>query len=184
MFITIVHQTLQDRENADYVENNGPFAVENIEQSYLGAGYYFWDDHIELAHWWGTNRIKSDYVICEGKLEVKKELFLDLVGSRQDQKYFKAIIEKLGALAKNMAIGKIIEFLKNLETQPNKKGIFPFKVIRAMDVANNSFNQQYKHFAEGRNGKSSITPQMIICLIEKNKLVLPTYKIIYPDKYL
>jgi hypothetical protein len=35
-FETIVHQTLLDKDNADYIEDNAPFAVENVDQAYLG----------------------------------------------------------------------------------------------------------------------------------------------------
>lgn len=182
MFQTIVHQTLRDDNNADHIENNGPFSVEDIEQSYLGSGYYFWDDHIELAHWWGQKRIKGRYVICQGELKISKELFFDLVGCRQDQKHFKDVIERFGF--QNKSIGTVIELLKNVEKKPNFKGIFPYKVIRAMDVSDGSYAQEYKKFVSSKKGRANLTPQMIICLIEKNKVVLPTYKIIHPEEYI
>ncbi len=182
MFTTIVHQTLEDRDNADHVEEQGPFAVDDIKHSYLGSGYYFWDDHIELAEWWGECRINGNYIICEGDLKVPKEQFFDLVGCRKDQIYFLEVIKKLN-LGK-LKIGAIIELLKDLERRPNKKGIFPFKVIRAVDIYTRSkYNQEIMKFAEKRNGLANLSPMMIICLIKKNKVLLPTYRIIYPDKY-
>ena len=181
MFQTVVHQTLEDRGNPENIENHGPFPVLNVKNSYLGAGYYFWDDHIELAHWWGKYYVKKDYVICEGKLSVEKDKFLDLVGSRQDQKYFSFMIEKLGM--QNESIGTIIESLKEMDMKPNFKGVFPYKVIRAMDVTSKSTSVE-KSFASGKKGMANLAPQIMICLIKKNKVILPEYKIVFPEDYL
>jgi hypothetical protein len=182
-FETIVHQTLSDKDNANEIEDNGPFAVSNVKHAYLGSGYYFWDDHIELAHYWGKVHCDNKYVICEGELTVEKDLFFDLVGCRQDMIYFKEIISKIPQLA-NLEIGKIIEFLKDLNKQANKKGVFPFKVIRAVISNETKFHQDVKDFANKRPGKMTLTPQIMICLLEKNKLHLRSYKIIHPEEYL
>jgi hypothetical protein len=183
IFRTIVHQTLLDKGNADQIENEGPFPVQDVKNSYLGGGYYFWDNHIELAHWWGKVHCANKYVICQGDLEVTEDLFFDLLGSREQQLYFKDVISKLPG-AEHMPIGSVIELLKELEGKPNKKGIFPFKVIRAMDVKNNSFKQNVIPFAKKKVGEMTLAPQIIVCLIEKNNLHLRSYKIIHPDKYI
>ncbi|MDB5153045.1 MAG: hypothetical protein JWR54_1796 [Mucilaginibacter sp.] len=182
-FETIVHQTLQDLDNPNHIEDNGPFHVENIDQAFLGSGYYFWDDHIELAHYWGEVHCGRKYVICAGELSVEKELFFDLVGNRKDMIYFKDIISRIPEL-ENMPIGKIIEFLKDLNSRPNKRGIFPFKVLRAIISSVTAFKQDIKSFASKRQGNMTLTPQIMICLVEKNNLHLQSYKIIYPDKYI
>jgi len=37
-FETVVHHTVDDRDNADYVENHAPFPVQNVNEAYLGFG--------------------------------------------------------------------------------------------------------------------------------------------------
>lgn len=186
VFKTIVHQTLRDNDNPDYVEDHGPFPVKDVKNAYLGSGYYFWDDHIELAHWWGEIRCENNYIICQGVLNVEKELFCDLVGCRQDMIFLKNVIARIPELH-TMALGSVIEFLKELDSRPNKKGIFPFKVIRAIDTSENSFESKYEHdklyFSVKRKGFTTFAPQIMICLVEKNKLHLNSYKVIHPNKY-
>lgn len=182
MFTTTVHQTLRDDGNADYIEDNGPFAAINISKTYLGSGYYFWDNHLELSKWWGVVHCKDNFIICEGKFEINELDFFDLVGTRGDQIYFQDLIRDYNL--ENMKIGAIIEFLKDMERQPHKGGTFPFKAVRAVDIETNySFKEKIKKFVEGKKGKMSLNPKLIICLFEKNKAILSTYNIIYPQKY-
>ena len=60
----ILYQTLDDNDNADYVEQNAPFPCDR-KNSWLGTGYYFWDTFIENAHWWGEVNYKNSYIICK-----------------------------------------------------------------------------------------------------------------------
>lgn len=180
MFSTVVHQTLQDLDNADHVEEHGPFKATS-EKSYLGLGYYFWDDHIELAKFWGEVHCKNNYIICEADFELSYDYFLDLVGNRQNQKYFHEVAQMLGA--QTWSMGKIIEFLKDLEKKPERKGIFPYKAVRAVDINDSKFKPTNYRFVEGQLRYVNMNPRLIICLFEKNKLILTTYKIIYPEKY-
>lgn len=76
----IIYQTVEDRENPDYVEQHGPFICTN-KNAWLGEGYYFWDTIIELAHWWGNLCYKdSGYIICQSACDDKLEKVFDLVG--------------------------------------------------------------------------------------------------------
>ena len=52
MGVKKIFQTLEDRNNPDEVESQGPFICTN--NPWLGKGYYFWDTFLDLAHWWGT----------------------------------------------------------------------------------------------------------------------------------
>jgi hypothetical protein len=181
VFKTIVHQTLSNRENPEYIENNGPFKISDIKTSYLGEGYYFWDNHIELAHWWGTAHCNNNYIICEAKFEIEESDFCDLVGSRQDQIYFKQIINMLGFHGKT--IGSIIELLKGLNLEPKTKGIFPYKAIRGVEYQTNKYNQFFYYYAQNKPGKIPLNPRIIICLITKNPTILKNYKIIFPENF-
>ncbi|MCC9071227.1 hypothetical protein LNQ49_06420 [Flavobacterium sp. F-65] len=178
MFKTVAHQTLENRNNDEYVEANGPFSVQNIKESFLGEGCYFWDNHLELAKFWGEVHCNNKYIVCESKFVLPKNDFLDLVGSREDQIHFLDLVEKLKMTGE--ALGKIIGALKDLELK--KKGIFPYKAIRAVDnLAKNKFEQVKYKFSDDNNKKnySILTPMYIICLFEKNELILPTYDVIY-----
>lgn len=70
-----IYQTLEDRNNPDEVESQGPFLC-NRKDAWLGNGYYFWDSFIENAHWWGKEgaRYKS-YLICESSFHLNEKCF-------------------------------------------------------------------------------------------------------------
>lgn len=178
MFKTIAHQTLENRNNNEDVEANGPFSVEDPTKSFLGEGYYFWDNHIELAKWWGKFHCRDKYIICESEFEIEKTDFLDLVGSREDQIHFSNLMKQLNM--EGQALGKIIGALKDLEKED--KGIFSYKAIRAVDnKAKKSFEQiQYK-FSEEKNkpSYSVFNPMYMICLLEKNDVILQSYKVVF-----
>ena len=177
MFETIVHQTLQNKNNNAEVEANGPYPTTDLKNSFLGRGYYFWDNHIELAKFWGKIRCNNKFIICEGELKIEKKDFLDLVGSRSDQIHFLNLVSTLNM--KKQSIGKTIEALKALEKE--EKGIFPYKAIRVMDnLQKRKFPQTQYKFSSKEN-YSILAPMYIICLLDKNKLILPTFKVIFSN---
>jgi hypothetical protein len=71
-----IYQTLEDRGNADDIENHGPFPCK-WENTWLGRGYYFWDTFMNNAHWWGKSVTIPD-VICEADCEFSTIKCLDL----------------------------------------------------------------------------------------------------------
>jgi hypothetical protein len=171
---TIGHQTLNNSGNDKEVETKGPFKTTD-KNPYLGYGYYFWDNNIEMAHTWGRVHCDNKYIICQANLNLKSEVFLDLVGSRDDIMYFEKLINTFGV--KHKPIGQIIEYLKKIESDGKFQGIFPFKVIRALDYDKDKF-KKYK-FADNKKGYTSLRPVFIICLIEKNNLILSEFKMIH-----
>ncbi len=183
MFETIVHHTVQDLHNPQYVEDNAPFKMVNKGKgTYLGQGYYFWDNHFELACWWGEVHCNNKYMVCEANFEIPNSDFCDLVGSRADQMYFQECIEMLKAEVNTM--GAIIDLLIALEQRPERKGIFSYKAIRAVDIYKGAFPQHLVNFNTGKDGITLLNPKFIVCLFKKDAQILKNFKIIYPDNYL
>lgn len=58
MVLECLYNTVRDDDNADYVENNGPFLSGG--NSWFGKGYYFWDSMLSVAHWWGQYHCKEN----------------------------------------------------------------------------------------------------------------------------
>jgi len=181
VFSTRVHQTLKDKENPDYVEEHGPFPSLPNGRLYLGNGTYFWDDHLELAHWWGKARHKGKYIICQADLNVKKILFCDLVGCRQDMLHIKRMVGELKI--SHLNLGTIIEVLKEVENKKRRGDIFPFKVIRAVDDSPTSYERKEIYFTTDKKGYTSLNPVYLICLIGQSDVLLSNYKVIFPEKY-
>ena len=178
MFKTIAHQTLQNKNNIKEVERNGPYPVKEIESSFLGAGYYFWDNHLDLAKWWGERHCNNRYYICECDIEVDEFYFLDLVGNRQDQINLNELIDRLNI--SHLTLGEIMEVLKEIQREQPESQLFPYKAIRALDYENKpSFISRKILFKPNNNSYAVLSPMYIICLIEKKELILSPYKVIY-----
>lgn len=185
MFKTVVHQTIDLTDDAEKVENDGPFKARTAKQSYLGLGYYFWDNHIELAHWWGKIHCGNSYYICDSEFHIDYEDFFDIVGRREHQIFLRDTINKLKW--NNLSIGQIIEGLKKMNITHPTTGIFPYKAIRAIDLEKVVNDDDVYHYSEREKdgittklGIANLSPSIIICLLEKNRVHLLDYKILYP----
>ena len=183
---TVGFHTVEDRDDAFFINENAPFKSVG-SRSFLGIGYYFWEDDIDLAHWWGEIHCSNNYVICSGDITCEEALYFDLVGSVKHRKYLKELHNKLKAeiirfyRKDDIPLGEIIEYLKRINGMGNYKDIFPFKVIRAVDSSKPSANKMF--FASHGKGFIDLSPRTIICLLERNKVFLNNVRIVFPEKY-
>ena len=176
---TIGHHSCKKDGGAEYVKQHAPFiSSKGADNNYpfLGEGYYFWDNNIERAHSWGKNHYKKKYYIVECGLNLTGKIFLDLVGNRGHIIEFLALYRALTTKynnGENWPIGRFIEFLKKLDTKEEYKGIFPWKVIRAVDHLNVGHSKQNSlKFVDSRNNFTNLSPIIVICLYEKNEVIL------------
>lgn len=180
MNIVNAYQTLEDQDNIDYVEKEGPFKCTRSD-AWLGHGYYFWDTNIDWAKSWGersyVNRGK-EYIIGHSKIDISNRCF-DLKGNTQHEmdllESFKILKEsKLTPKNIDPTVPEIIEFMK-------KHNIFDFLSIRAAD-------KHYKTIEVKFNNKNKevqlLNQRVQICVLYKKEVLLRPFKIIYPDKYL
>lgn len=181
-----IHQTLADRNNPDYVEDNGPFETTN-SKAWLGIGYYFWDTHIELAHWWGNVGYQGNYMVCRAKV-ILDDTCWDLHGRGEHRIEFKLIcdeIVKSGVSTKeSLLVPQVIEFLKN-------RGKFMYSAIRALGMRSilDKSPTTDEHllfrmrFIEKNYAYLDIHPPVQLCLLNKKSLSLQKYKVVYPNEY-
>lgn len=184
---TIGHHTCKLEGDKEFVLKNAPFkSMKNSSGNYpfLGEGYYFWDNNIEIAHHWGETHCKKKYYIVETKLKIEDEIFLDLVGNRTDMINFaelhKTFSEKYNR-GKKYPIGKFIEVLRDLNKK-DYKGIFPWKVCRAIDLYTSNFLKHYEHlFVYKKENYTNLSPRIVICLYEKNNVILQSQILVHPN---
>ena len=171
---TLGHHTTENRDNVAYILQNGAF-FSSLEPDthhvpFLGEGYYFWDDNEEMAHFWGEKTKRGAYCVFTSDLVIDDATFLDLVGSRQCQKWLLGWANRLEERdGKKWAVGNLIEYLKYLSKYLNNEAIFPFKVIRAADYSQPNSVQMRLSFSERKNLKNKYTvinPVYIICVLD------------------
>lgn len=85
-------QTLEDRDNVHEVESDGPFVCPR-NNAWLGIGCYFWDTHIELAHWWGASALNNKYMITKAFLIIDENCW-DLHGCGEHRQELEVFVRK------------------------------------------------------------------------------------------
>lgn len=179
-------QTLEDRDNIDQIEKEGPFKCIRSD-AWLGQGYYFWDTNMDWAIQWGKNsyeKSNKEYVIgrCRVNLDAKcYDLFGNVAHLIDLKQIIKAIVDT-GYLSKDrITVPKLIEYLKS-------KGLFNYNSIRAGDFPKKPHQLPFNFKLVGN--KFVIKEYMVInqrvqiCVIVKNDVILPPFSVIYPEKYL
>ena len=125
MKVADIYQTLENRQNEETVLKNGPFFCseidshgklkKGIQEPWLGEGYYFWDNRIDDARWWGETNYKTcGYIICKTQYDQHSPLLSDMVG---DVKQFDEFVEcaefiKKQRMLKRVGFSTVIKALK------------------------------------------------------------------------
>lgn len=169
------YHTLQDRGNPEEIELNGPQACYR-SNAWTGHGYYFWDTEINWAHEWGKQdptKQKTGYMIFESQLLVNENTF-DLFGNVAHQKEFLTCVKIMRDNAyQNVNVPNVIEFLK-------RHTDFAYNSIRSFDDP----RPQALRYNNNRKEQISLNKRVQICLIDKTNLILGSFKVIFPKKYL
>lgn len=175
-----LYQTVEDRDNPDYIEVNAPFICET-KNAWLGRGYYFWDTHVENAHWWGNVHYNRKYVIVEYDCDFyATNKCFDLQGNMEHLKYFYEVIaflKKQGLHTSTTTVAKVIEYLKD-------KTDFSllYDAIRVYGHLSKKDNNTIS-FEIGKKYYLELMPAVQLCLFKKTSLNLSEGNIIYPDYY-
>jgi hypothetical protein len=178
-----VLQTIDDRDNPDYIENNGPFKC-NRNDTWLGFGYYFWETFIDNAHWWGKSRADyKSYIITEASIDFNESNCFDLVGNTEHLELFQVTAKKLLKFSNDkdeITVPRVIDF------------IYKSKVLTFTSVRANGVNTKSNHYSEDNfhlkfdkkyGAFLEITPTIQICLYNLKAHNFKNYKIIYPKNY-
>lgn len=126
MAVVEVYQTLKYRANNQQVLKEGPYKCTQ-DNAWLGHGYYFWEDSLRPAKYWGKLFCDNKYIVCGGLLDINEKNCLDFIGNIKHEEFvLNAIsqIKELGELTENFTIPWLIHTLQKI-------GSFPFYAARA-----------------------------------------------------
>lgn len=184
---TIGHHTCRKESGETFVLQESPFFAEhNPEQEkfqFLGSGYYFWDNNIELAKVWGRGHCNNDYYIVEVDFDLTSDNCFDLVGNRYHQihliNYLHVFKEITGEDKKDWTINQCIQFLRELNEEDEE--VFPYKFVRAIDLLKHTkFKAQHlMKFLDKKKNYTIINPKIVICVFDKEEINLQSKKIVY-----
>lgn len=176
----LLHHACACAGGAEYVLREAPFFSVYDEGSrrlpFLGSGYYFWDDNLDMAHKWGRTHYKNSYFVLEARCKISSDLILDLVGTRKDLRFLSQILDqfkKSGYARGGWSISQIIEFMKRLSAEFDQ-GIFPFQAIRAIDhSAREAAHERIKFCNDPERGQYMLlNPRILVCFPEGKRAFL------------
>lgn len=178
-----IFQTLRN-ENPDYVEENGPFPCKR-KNAWLHNGYYFWDQDIGVAHWWGDEGYHGDYIICQSSFKYDIRQCWDLHNEHGAREEFRAIAK--GIEKRNINRGKRLKVRDIIEELQNK-GIFGYKAVRLAGNNSIGYNDPLyeRHLLDRKDTKSweyDNRPAIQICFYQRNALERTEFKIVFPEEY-
>lgn len=171
-----IYQTLEDRNNPQDIAINGPFKCTRSD-AWLGDGFYFWENYIEHAHWWGSKGYNNNYIICSAQYDHNPSYCFDLINNYEHLSLLEDLYHIVKAkTSKPVLVSKIIELLK-------KQTTFDFDAVRApsQDAKSEPLYIKYKSI---HKAKIYLRPLNQICFFRKNnRLNLRDFQIIYPPQY-
>lgn len=170
-------QTLEDKDNIDQIELEGPFICK-LNGAWLGVGYYLWDTNFDWAMNWGEiahKKFGRDFVIMQCRVDLSNDCF-DLVGNVKHQMDLLNVIDVLNQSGKikkeaDKTIPNLIRYLQN-------KGLFDYKSIRASDFHEKRIFKL--KFRSDRPEYMVLNERVQICVLVKKDVILRPINVVYP----
>ena len=181
--MSVLYQTLEDRDNVDYVEANGPFPGDQRDR-WLGEGYYYWDSFIDAAHYWGYVSYEckgKDYIIAKSEVNIPQDKLLNLLEPEQIVMFTKWIDSYARTFPNSEAT--VERVLNHAETIMGSR--FPYIAIKA--EFKNCF--KYREYQEriypyhGSKAYIDLKPPVQVCIRDKSIIGADNFKVIYPLEY-
>ena len=156
-------------------ENGQP----NEKPPFAGDGYYFWEDNIDAARWWGDkhyNAYGKDFRIFRIDLTLRYDdgTFFDLIGNRAHLRLLKKLIDKAKRYI-DCSDWKLHQFISHFRylNKKHNNGMFDYKMIRFNDPEASQKNQMPVLLNSSHS--ILINPFYIISVLEYENLPLHTY---------
>lgn len=169
-----------------YILANAPFkavakkdGLGRIFIPFLGEGYYFWEENLNAAEYWGARNYKSDHSIIEFvDCSIDSNDILNFI-DRRDLNFFvelRDIYIQKREESRKWNLGVWIEFFKKLNSK--KEELFPYYYFRAKEEISLEEREKYKLKPQkiklsSEGYEVDLDPYIMICVTDKTLL---TYK--------
>jgi len=149
----------------------------NSDDARLGYGYYFWEYHIEAAHWWGREHCSGSYMIYKSCYDSHSEKYFDLVGNPMHKEYTQKAYRILQKRKKGeYTIAEVVELLKKKD--PN----FTFWAIRAYPINRKYVDKRLNiPFEKGSDSYINLGDRVQMCVLNLSFLLDDQYELVYPE---
>lgn len=170
-----LYQTLKFKDNNNEVLAHGPYDC-NKTNAWLHNGYYFWEEFIEPAHYWGKTSYGKNYIITKGDCLIFPEQLFDLVGNLSHIRAIREtvlILKKEGLLTDKTTVAHIIDFLI-------KTNVFDFIATRANTTeAFRSYKTTGLQYDINKDIVLTMEPAVQICIYDLKKALFSNFQIVF-----
>ncbi len=147
----------------------GPVKCNDARTAWLGCGYYFWDNSLEDAKWWGETHYYGNYIVCKSAYDYHSVDYFDLVSLKEHKEYLAKVYQYLLERSRKLnrketiTVGMVIETLKRTDKS------FTYRAIRACPISTSKGNL----VPFNRQGDYILNPsaKYQICVIDKSFLI-------------
>lgn len=180
-------QTLDTRYEIDKTESQGPVKCTKESNAWMGFGYYFWEDDIDLAHGWGDRHYNGvDYCICKTTILYNENKCLDLVHVPAHKKKFREICseikEKNGYKKyEDILIAEVFDYL-NKFNQPWMKNFEAVRVYGEKSFKNFIKQIRFDITKTRDQARLTLNPEIQWCLFNKNSMNRVGFDLVYPGE--
>ncbi|WP_213672549.1 hypothetical protein [Raoultella ornithinolytica] len=184
--VHIGYHNCHKRGSYEDIRQGVPFLSGPDENQWLTQGYYLWTDSPHYAMSWngGKNVVVSEF---EVKFESRDEL-LDLVGNARDIFEFEEMVDRAirvlhGGDATKITVNQVISYFRELESDAEYAGIFPYHAVKAQDKANTSYGEVVVRFVRTRREKLVALTRQQMCVFENARDKITFKSFISPDEF-
>lgn len=185
MAVKELYQTLRYLDNNEIVLKEGPYKCVR-DNAWLGHGYYFWEDSLRPAKYWGEKFHDSKYIVLKGECHIDEDNCFHIYGSVKHNEFLEEAIKQikeLDELKSQVTIPHVIHYLQSC-------GQFPFYASRAetskaFDKNAYLTEDDFKEEVIFNNRLTASTVQLHIviqlCIYDLEKIGFKTIEIAYEN---
>jgi hypothetical protein len=179
-------------QNAPFESRHDPEGKNNEEgkksNKFLGTGYYFWDENLETAKWWGGKSYKDGFFVVQCNLIIPTLELLDLLANRKHMMKFLLLAQELHIAHKNkfLTVADTIEMLKELHEEDESKKTFPYQAVRAIDHRTTQRKKEELgktpnalRFHRETSSFINLSPSIILCIFKKSLIEPNSTKVVF-----
>lgn len=178
----LVYHTARSGVDRDKILRQAPFcAIDNSQfRQWLGTGFYFWEQFLPLAKWWGNVhyvRRGEHYIIFSTIFNCNDRYILDLVSNTEQMNDIMTIVRELKSRPEFEDTTFSAQFIINfITTKVNQT----YKAIRVYghDSCSTDKNITQNKFLFNDRSYLNLCPEIQICVKDRKVLQLPM-KIVY-----
>jgi hypothetical protein len=184
--VHIGYHNCRNRGTYEDIRNGVPFLSGPDENQWLTQGFYLWTDSPHYAMSWNGGR---DVVVSEFEVKFDSgDELLDLVGNARHIFEFEEMVDRAvkvlhGGDATKITVNQVISYLRELESDAEYKGVFPYQAVKAQDKAKASTGEVVVRFVRERRERLVALTRQQMCVFENAREKICFKCFIAPDEF-